>query len=46
MQIISEIGNFLWSYVVSFVLLGIGLYYAIRLGFPQFRHFGKLLSNV
>lgn len=46
MQVISEIGNFLWSYVVSFVLLGIGLYYAVRLRFPQFRHFGKLLSNV
>lgn len=46
MQIISTVGNFLWSYVVPVVLLGMGLYYALRLGFPQFRYFGKLWSNV
>lgn len=33
-----QMANWLWSNVIGYVLLGIGLYYSIRLGFPQFKY--------
>ena len=38
MNIFIEIANFMWANVIGYVLLGVGLYYSIRLGFPQFRY--------
>lgn len=38
MNIFIDIANFMWSNVIGYVLLGVGLYYSIRLGFPQFRY--------
>lgn len=46
LQALSSIDNFLWGYVVSTVLLLLGIYYTVRLGFPQFRHFKRLLPAV
>lgn len=46
MGILTNIDNFLWSYPVAGLLLLTGLYYTIRLGFPQFRHFKRLLPTV
>lgn len=38
MDIILKVADFMWSNVIGYVLLAVGLYYSIRLGFPQFRH--------
>ena len=38
MNIFIDIANFMWANVIGYVLLGVGLYYSIRLGFPQFRY--------
>lgn len=46
MQVLSSIDNFLWSYPVAGFLLLMGAYYTIRLGFPQIRHFKRLLPAV
>lgn len=35
---IIGIADFLWSNIIGYVLLGVGLYYTIRLGFPQIRY--------
>lgn len=31
---IIDIADFMWSNIIGYVLLGVGLYYTIRLGFP------------
>ena len=38
---IGKIDNFLGGYVLVFLLLGIGIYFTIRLGFVQFAKFGR-----
>lgn len=45
MKIFIDIANFMWANVIGYVLLGEGLYYSIRLGFPQFRY-AKDISHV
>lgn len=45
MNIFIDIANFMWANVIGYVLLGVGLYYSIRLGFPQFRY-AKDISHV
>ena len=42
---ILDIADFLWSNIIGYVLLGVGLFYTIRLGFPQFRY-AKDIKNV
>lgn len=46
METLSAIDNFLWSYPVAGLLLLTGVYYTVRLGFPQVRHFTRLLPTV
>ena len=46
MQLLTAINDFLWSYLVAGLLLLTGVYYTIRLGFPQIRHFRRPLSAV
>lgn len=36
----GDISNFLWSYFLVFLLVFSGLYFSIRLGFPQVRRLG------
>ena len=38
MQYLLDAADFLWSNVIGYVLLAIGLYYSVRLGFPQFKY--------
>ena len=45
MNIFIDIANFMWANVIGYVLLGVGFYYSIRLGFPQFRY-AKDISHV
>lgn len=42
MQYLLKAADFLWSNVIGYVLLGVGLYYSIRLGFPQFKYSGQI----
>ena len=38
MQYLLNAADFLWSNVIGYVLLAVGLYYSLRLGFPQFKY--------
>lgn len=38
MKYLLDVADFLWSNVIGYVLLAVGLYYSIRLGFPQFKY--------
>ncbi len=43
-DLINFINNILWDYVLIYLLLGVGLYFTIRFGFIQLRHFGHMFS--
>lgn len=45
MDFILQVADFMWANVIGYVLLAVGLYYSIRLGFPQFRH-ARLIKKV
>ncbi|MFN6882166.1 sodium:alanine symporter family protein, partial [Proteus mirabilis] len=38
--LINFANNILWGYVLIYLLLGVGIYFTIRTGFIQIRHFG------
>jgi AGCS family alanine or glycine:cation symporter len=44
--IIDFLNDIFWSYVLIYGLLAVGLYFSIRLGFPQIRHFGEMFRVV
>lgn len=46
MNIFIEIADFMWANVIGYVLLGVGLYYSIRLGFPQFRYAKDIIKVI
>lgn len=39
--LLKSISNFLWDNLVVYLLLAVGIFYTIRLGFPQFTKLGK-----
>ncbi len=39
-DIVAMINGFLWGKLLMFLLVGVGVYFSIRLGFIQFRQFG------
>ncbi|MDP5291604.1 sodium:alanine symporter family protein [Oceanimonas sp. CHS3-5] len=41
---ISFINNLLWGSVLIYLLLGVGIFFTVRLGLIQFRHFGHMFS--
>ncbi|WP_107851107.1 alanine/glycine:cation symporter family protein [Oceanimonas marisflavi] len=41
---IAFINNLLWGSVLIYLLLGVGIYFTVRLGLIQFRHFGHMFS--
>ncbi|SFU47581.1 alanine/glycine:cation symporter family protein [Xenorhabdus koppenhoeferi] len=43
-DLINFINNILWDYVLIYLLLGVGLYFTLRSGFIQLRHFGHMFS--
>lgn len=45
MDFILRVADFMWANVIGYVLLAVGLYYSLRLGFPQFRH-ARLIKKV
>ncbi|MGL5757330.1 alanine/glycine:cation symporter family protein [Plesiomonas sp.] len=42
--LISFINDLLWGSVLIYFLLGVGIYFTLRLGFLQVRHFGHMFS--
>lgn len=38
-EILSQVNNFFWSYILIIVLIGLGILFTIRTGFAQFRYF-------
>lgn len=45
-DLLWSVSDFLWSSVIAYVLLGTGLYYTIRLGVPQLKHFGRGIRSM
>lgn len=45
-KIIETINNYLWGYIIIFLLVGTGLYFTLRLRFVQVRKFGSALKHV
>ncbi|SJL82164.1 alanine/glycine:cation symporter family protein [Vibrio palustris] len=43
-DLISFLNDLLWGSVLVYLLVGVGIYFTIRLGFIQFRHFGHMFS--
>lgn len=43
---VGFVNGILWDYVLIFGLVGIGIYFSVRLGFPQVTRFGKAAKKV
>ncbi len=43
MQILIDLSDWLWSNLLGYALIALGVFFAIRLGFPQIRRFGHAL---
>ncbi|MEG1690339.1 MAG: alanine:cation symporter family protein, partial [Hafnia sp.] len=43
-DLINFINSILWGSVLIYLLIGTGLFFTIRTGFIQFRHFGHMFS--
>ena len=43
-DLISFMNDLLWGSVLVYLLVGVGIYFTLRLGFIQFRHFGHMFS--
>ncbi|EZQ20093.1 alanine:cation symporter family protein [Pseudomonas sp. G11-1] len=44
--IVDFLNNILWGYVLIYGLLAVGVFFTIRLGFIQFRHFGEMVRAI
>ena len=44
--VIDFLNTIFWGYVLIYGLLGVGIYFTIRLGFIQFRHFFEFFRVV
>ncbi|MND61001.1 Amino-acid carrier protein AlsT [compost metagenome] len=44
--LINTLNTFFWGYVLIYGLLAVGIYFTIRLGFMQFRHFPEFFRSV
>jgi alanine or glycine:cation symporter, AGCS family len=45
-SIIGFLNTFFWGYVLIYGLLAVGIYFTIRLGFLQIRHFPEFIRVV
>lgn len=46
MKIVDFLNDLLWGKLLIFLLLGTGIYYSIRLRFPQFRQIKRVNKQV
>ena len=45
-NVIDPVSGFLWTYVLVYVLLGVGVYFGIRTRFVQVRLFPRMLRQI
>ena len=45
-KVVDDMSGFVWNNILLFVLLGAGLYFTIRTGFVQIRHFSRGWNRV
>ena len=43
-DLINLLNDLLWGSILVYLLVGVGIYFTLRLGFIQFRHFGHMFS--
>lgn len=43
-DLINLMNDLLWGAILIYLLVGVGIYFTVRLGFIQFRHFGHMFS--
>lgn len=46
MEVIKVINGVFWGWLIAGILLSCGIFYTIRLGFPQVRYFTQLIPNL
>lgn len=46
MQIFYDIADWMWANVIGYSLLGVGLYFTIKLKFPQVKHFFRAFRTM
>jgi AGCS family alanine or glycine:cation symporter len=46
MQFLLDAATWLWANVIGYVLLAVGLFYTVKLGFPQLRHFRRAIGTM
>ena len=44
--VVDFLNTIFWGYVLIYGLLAVGLYFTVRLGFPQIVHFGEMLRTL
>lgn len=44
--VIDFLNTVFWGYVLIYGLLGVGIFFTLRLGFIQFRHFGEMFRVI
>ncbi len=44
--VIGFLNTVFWGYVLIYGLLAVGLFFTVRLGFPQIRHFGEMFRVI
>jgi alanine or glycine:cation symporter, AGCS family len=45
-MIVDFLNTIFWGYVLIYGLLAVGIYFTVRLGFPQIIHFGEMIRAV
>lgn len=43
-SVIDVLNGLIWGKILIYLLIGVGIYFTLRLGFIQFRHFGHMFS--
>ncbi|NCC97675.1 MAG: sodium:alanine symporter family protein, partial [Synergistales bacterium] len=43
-ELVSVANGILWGKLMVWLLLGTGIFYSVRLGLPQIRHFGHMFK--
>ncbi|MBZ0335590.1 alanine/glycine:cation symporter family protein [Marinobacter sp. AL4B] len=44
--IVDFLNSIIWGYVLVYGLLAVGIFFTVRLGFLQFRHFGEMVRAI
>ena len=45
-ELINNINNFIWTYIIIFALIGLGIYFTLRTKFVQIRMLGEMFKLI